>query len=62
MNSYEIVESDHGEMLMRDDGFYVHSDIMNLVIELIKQNPRFAKLWLGMAEEYVFLNTDVGEA
>lgn len=62
MNSYEIVESDSGEVLMRDDGHYLHSDIIGLVIELVKSNPRFAQLWLEMAQEYVFLNTDVEEA
>ena len=62
MNSYEIVEAEAGDFFVRGDGTYLHSDIVDLVMELSSLNPRFAKLWLEMAQEYVFLNTGVGEA
>ncbi|MCA1800599.1 MAG: hypothetical protein LC687_01985 [Actinobacteria bacterium] len=56
MPLFEVVEGDnYEELLVRtDDDTMIHTDVVNLVMEVMRLNPGFAKHWLQAAEYMVF--------
>lgn len=59
---YEIIEHEGGLILRREDGAVMDFKVFDLIHELFRQNPRFAKSWLDLAAQYVFLDKEVWEA
>lgn len=59
---YEIIENEDGPVLVRSDGALMDFKVFDLIHELFRQNPRFAKSWLDLAAQYVFLGEEVTEA
>jgi|AntDeeMinimDraft_6_1070357.scaffolds.fasta_scaffold06963_3 hypothetical protein len=60
---YEIEEIEDGSVVLtRSDGAALDFKVFDLIFQLFRQNPRFAKHWLELAEDYVFIGPDVGEA
>lgn len=60
---YEIVETEDGATIVtRSDGAAMDFKVFDMIFELFRQNPRFAKHWLELAEDYVFTGSDVVEA
>lgn len=63
MNDYEIFEDDDGSvMFVNKDGMGVPSSVLDLVLELNKQNPAFYAKWIELAEQYVFSGASTLEA
>lgn len=63
MSDYEIFEDDEGTVLfVNKDGLGVPSSVLDLVLELNKQNPAFYAKWIELAEQYVFSGSSILEA
>lgn len=59
---YQVVEHEGSMILVRSDGATMDAKVFDLIHELFRQNPRFAKSWLDLAAQYVFLDKEVWEA
>jgi len=60
---FEVVENDDGGLYIVDEeGRGIQADVVLMMFELHKQNPRFFESWLELAENYLFVGPDVTEA
>lgn len=60
---YEVVDMEDGtQLLQRSDGVSINPAVVDLVLELHRQNPKFLEHWLKLGEEYAFFGSDVTEA
>jgi len=60
---YEVMEIEEGyRAVVRDDGAAIGIQAFEIMFELHRQNPRFFETWLGLAEDYLMVGGEVGEA
>lgn len=60
---YEIMEFEEGHRaVVRDDGAAIGIEAFEIMFELHRQNPRFFETWLNLAEDYLIIGVEVGEA
>lgn len=63
MSDYEIYEDSDGVILfVNKDGMAIPSSVLDLAIELNKQNSAFYIKWIELAEQYVFSGSSMLEA
>lgn len=64
MPLFQVIEDDdYNELIVRtDDETMMHAEIVNLVMEVMRLNPEWAKHWLQLGEYMVFENVEWGEA
>jgi hypothetical protein len=53
---------DGSEGIINDDGVAIDLGTIELIFELYRQNPQFAKSWMQLAADYVFVGHEVGQA
>lgn len=60
---FDVVEHDDGVVYIVDEeGRGLQAEILLMMFELHKQNPRFFESWVELAENYLFVGPDVTEA
>lgn len=63
MNDYQIVEDDEGcQSILTPDGRVIDFELIEMILEIHRQNPEFADLWIGLARSYLFTGPSVGKA
>lgn len=63
MSSYQIVDSDDGtQVILTPDGRIVDFELLEIILELHRQNPDFAELWIDLGKSYLFTGPSVGKA
>lgn len=63
MSSYQIMENNDGEeVILTPDGRAVDLELIEMILELHRQNPQFAELWIDLGRSYLFTGPSVGEA
>lgn len=61
--SYEIMDFEDGSTaIVRGDGAAISIEAFEIMFELHRQNPRFFETWLELAENYLLIGLEVGEA
>jgi hypothetical protein len=62
-SSYEIETiADGFTAIVRNDGAAIGVEIFDIMFELFKQNPRFFEVWMELAESYLMVGPEIGEA
>lgn len=59
----EIEKLDDGShAIVNTEGVAIDLSTIELIFELYRQNPQFAKSWMQLAADYVFVGHEVGQA